>query len=233
MQKHYLALTICGVLVGCGSSDSNDSGPKDTVKACSIFGEEYQDGDVTYTALLVGDPEAIEAFDVDIPVEEGTDAGELCNQLSLTSKQALYVDNYGDSLYRGLYELNVEEVAMWWQGAGQNPVPDSYGQAVEEAIFFKGLLDWRLKSWKYIDETTQGWTATIGEGSDDSEVVELFDTQEEAIEFAEINTSKLIKAYEIESQWDDIYSVWVSIGEQTTNLAQSQFVNREETEYSH
>ncbi|GAM60719.1 hypothetical protein JCM19232_3661 [Vibrio ishigakensis] len=193
-----------------------------------MYGGSIEDNGVELTALLLGNPEIIESFDFEFLPENGIDAGQLCNDLGLSANTVLYSDKDDQSQYRGLYEVGSETVTLWWQGAFDNSLQDNYATYVDEETYTEGRLGWRVDTFKYIfpDFSFNGeWIAQVGNSESEDETTG-FTSQLEALEFAGVDQSKLLKTYELEAEWDEMYSFWVSQSEQSTSTFKSSFFGR-------
>lgn len=218
MKNKIFALSALGLLAGCGESNSSQDNPTPPTSACHMYGGSVEDNGIELTALLLGNPEVIESFDFELLPDNGIDAGELCRELGLSTTTVLYTDKDDQSQYRGLYEVESETVSLWWQGAFENSLQDDFATYVDEETYTEERLGWRVDTYKYVfpDYSNYGeWVAQAGDREAEEETTG-FASQSEALEHAKVNQSKLLKTYEMEAEWDQLYAFWVSHSEQSS-----------------
>ncbi len=233
MKNKILALSALGLLAGCGGSNSSNESPDAPTSACIIYGGSFEDsGEID--AFVVGNPDIIDSFPIagEFLPDNGTNAGELCKELGLSSNMILTIDKIDQDIVRSVFEVNGDEGILSWQGASDISSPNDFGTVVDEDVFSQRNIGggWNQTpiSSKTIepDSTSSGeWVARIDEG-DGAIDYPGYATQLEAIEFADIDQSKLLKTYELDAEWDKVESFWLSESNQSATTFNSSFFGR-------
>ncbi len=233
MKNKILALSAIGLLAGCGGSNSSNDNPDTPASACTMYGGSYGDsGEID--AFLVGNPDVIDSFPIagELLPENSINAGDLCDQLGLSTNMMLTIDKVDEDIIRTVFEENGETGTLSWQGASDISLQDDFGTQVDEDILTQRPIGggWNPDpiSGKSVvpDPVSIGeWVVWIDDG-EGAVKYPGYATQLEAIEFAGIDESKLLTTYELEEQWDELYSFWISNSEQSTYTFKSSFFGR-------
>lgn len=201
------------ILIGCGgsSSGSSNGGTPAPTTACSIFGGTFSEGAETYQAIILGDPDIIVAMTDEISADQGTDVGDLCQEMSLSKSDVLYVENGYYGRYRGHYSMSENAYRMIWQGANEYTPSQDYGAFFEQEDANKRGPLWVSQEWESVENSYSNymWLLTqgqLGQGETNS----YHSTQQEALSASNIDETKLLTTDEMVEEWDHLYSYWLT-----------------------
>ncbi|GAM58195.1 hypothetical protein JCM19231_4092 [Vibrio ishigakensis] len=144
---------------------------------------------------------------------------------------ALFVTKENQDIERVVFEVS-GDIAIWsGQAATHASQPDDFGTKVEEDIHEQRGSSWNPTpiSGKSVEPDTNSigeWIVWIDDGEGDAIDYPGYATQLEAIEFAGIDQSKLLKTYELDAEWDKVESFWLSESNQSATTFNSSFFGR-------
>lgn len=145
----------------------------------------------------------------------------------------LILDKVDQDIVRNVFEVDGDLGILTWQNASDSSLPEDFGTVVDEDLIERRNIGGGWNQEPISGKSVRPDTISIGEwvvwkyeGDDEATRHPGHATQLEAIEYAKIDQSKLLKTYEMDAEWDKVETFWLAESNLSATTFNSSFFGR-------